>query len=55
MITDKKTLHEYLEADRIALKIKLKKPPMFGLDVWKYEIALRHVEYYQYNSGGGRY
>lgn len=53
MITDKESLNEYLEADRNALKIKLRKPPMFGLDVWKYEIALRHVEYYQNITRGG--
>lgn len=55
MITDKESLNEYLEADRNALKIKLRKPPMFGLDVWKYEIALRHVEYYQNITRGGGY
>lgn len=55
MITDKESLNEYLEADRNALKIKLRKPPMFGLDVWKYEIALRHVEYYQNITRGGYY
>lgn len=53
MITDKESLNEYLEADRIALKIKAKKPSLFGQEIWKYEIALRHIEYYQNISGGG--
>lgn len=52
MITNKKELMEYLEADRIALGITRKRPPIFGQEVWKYERALRKVEYYQ-NAGGG--
>lgn len=51
MITNKKELMEYLEADRIALGITRKRPPIFGQEVWKYERALRKVEYYQ-NAGG---
>ncbi|MBR0410349.1 MAG: hypothetical protein IJI25_04990 [Eubacterium sp.] len=53
MITDKKSLKEYLEADKIALGMKGKKPPIFGHEVWKYEVALRHIEYYQNTHGGG--
>ena len=53
MITDKESLNEYLEADRIALKIKAEKPSLFGHEIWKYEIALRHVEYYKNISAGG--
>ena len=53
MITDKESLNEYLEADRIALRMtSFSKPPFFGFEVWKFEIALRHVEYYKNLSGG---
>ena len=38
MITDKESLNEYLEADRIALKIKAEKPSIFGHEIWKYVI-----------------
>ena len=51
MITDKKTLVEYLEADRKALGITQNKPHIFGQEIWKYQIALRKYEYYL-NAGG---
>lgn len=54
MITDWESLHNHIEADRIALGIKRKFPPIFGFEVWKYEIALRHFEYYtNLHRGGG--
>ncbi len=53
MITDKNSLYEYLEADRTALGITRKKPPLFGYEVWKYEIALRYMEYYKNVPVGG--
>lgn len=46
MITSKEDLKYYLEEDKKALGIKLKKPCRFGADVWKFQIALRHKEYY---------
>lgn len=46
MIDDKKSLYEYLDADRIALGIKKKRPNFFGDEVWKFQIALRYIEYY---------
>lgn len=50
MITDKKTLQLYLDADKYALGIK-KKYPCVRDNVWKYERALRYYEYYR-NTGG---
>lgn len=52
MIQSKEDLKFYLEEDKKALGIKCKKPGRFGYDVWKYQIALRHMEYYT-NVGGG--
>ena len=46
MINSKKDLKDYLEADRIALGRKGKKPGLFDL-VWRFEISLRKNEYYQ--------
>lgn len=48
MITSKKDLIEYLEADKIALdKAKYKKPLFMHDIIWKYQILLRKCEYYQ--------
>ena len=52
MITNKKDLKEYLECDRKQLGIKRKHPRLFADEIWKYEIVLRKLEYYQ-NTGGG--
>lgn len=52
MITSKKELREYLEADKKALGIKRKRPPIFGREIWKFEISLRHYEYW-INTGHG--
>lgn len=49
MITNKKELKDYLEADRVALGYTTKRPSLFGQDVWKFQIALRYYEY-SYNT-----
>jgi serine O-acetyltransferase len=46
MITSKKEYIFYIEADRIALNIKKKKPSFIGDEIWKFERLLRKVEYY---------
>lgn len=46
MINSKEDLMYYLEEDKKALGIKAKKPWRFGADIWKFQIALRHIEYY---------
>ena len=46
MIKDKKDLFSYLEADRLSLGRKQKKPKSNDY-IWKYEILLRKCEYYQ--------
>ena len=38
-------LQEYLLADKIALRRKDSKPPVFDF-IWRFEISLRHLEYY---------
>lgn len=45
MITNKKELLQYLEADKMALGMKTKRPPIIGKEVWKYQITLRKYEY----------
>lgn len=45
MIQNKKDLFDYLEADRISLGRTTEKPKLQDI-IWKYEIALRKVEYY---------
>lgn len=45
MIESQKELFEYLEADRKALGRHLKKPAFTDL-IWKYEICLRKVEFF---------
>lgn len=51
MISSKKELQYYLECDRIALGKKVKKPTIFGDDIWKYQICMRKLDYY--NKIGG--
>lgn len=46
MIQSKEDLRYYLKEYKKALGIKNKKPVRFGHDVWKYQIALRYMEYY---------
>lgn len=51
MITDKKSLQMYLDADRFALGMgQWKRPRLFRDDVWRFEIFLRKYEYYK-NAG----
>lgn len=45
MITNKEELQEYLEADKKALNRKESQPGKYDW-IWKYEIALRKLEYY---------
>ena len=45
MIKNKIDLIEFIEADRNSLGRKRKHPPLFGDEVWKFEIALRKFEY----------
>ena len=52
MIKNKEELREYLEADRIALRMNRKHPPFFGREIWKFQISLRHYEYWL-NAGHG--
>ena len=51
MITSKQDLKEFLEADRIALGRKGKKPAWNDF-IWKFEISLRKAEYYHNTKGG---
>ena len=51
MIKTKNDLKEYLFADKIALGRKKKKPHFFD-KIWRFQIALRHSEYYTNNRGG---
>lgn len=39
MIKSKEELKYYLEKDKKALWIKIKKPCRFGADIWKFQIA----------------
>lgn len=50
MIQTKKDLERYLNVDKKALGISKKYPPIFGNEVWKYQIALRKEEYYTFNQ-----
>lgn len=50
MITNKQELKEYLEADKIALSRKRKKPKINDF-IWKYEILLRKCEYFSNTHG----
>lgn len=42
----RKELQYYLEADRISLGVKRFRPRFIGDDIWKYQRALRHYEYW---------
>lgn len=52
MIPTKEVLQYFLECDRIALGKKKKHPSLFGDEIWKFQIILRKLEYFQ-NLGGG--
>ena len=47
MINDKEGLVEFLEADRLALGKKYKKPKLIGDEIWRLQILLRKCEYYE--------
>lgn len=46
MIYSKEDLHYYLKKDKEALGISKKRPSFFGDEIWKFQIILRHYEYY---------
>ena len=50
MITSKKELKYYLECDRVALGKKKEKPSIFGDEIWKFQICMRKLDYFN-NSG----
>ena len=52
MIQTRKDLEYYLACDKEALGITKKRPKLFRDEVWRYERALRYVEYYNNLSGG---
>lgn len=45
-IKNRKELIEYLAADKKALGISRTHPPLFGCEVWKFQISLRKYEYH---------
>lgn len=45
MIETKKQLEEYLEKDRIALGKNAARPKIFGDEIWKFQRALRNLEF----------
>lgn len=45
MIKSKKDYLYYLECDRVALKIRRKKPRIIGDDIWKFQRLMRKREY----------
>lgn len=55
MITSKEQLTYYLECDRIALGKKAKKPSLFGDEIWKFQICMRKLDYFQNRGGLLRY
>lgn len=52
MIKTKEELKYFLEEDRKELGVKRKYPRIFGDEIWKYEIILRHREYHQNQNTG---
>ncbi len=46
MIQCYKDYLEYLEADRVALGRQRSRPKLLGDEIWKFQLALRAVEYY---------
>ena len=55
MIKSKKDLVYYLECDRIALGKKRKKPSFFGDEIWKFQICMRKLDFYNHIGGGYRF
>lgn len=53
MIKTRKDLHTFLKQDKIALRCNdLLYPRIFRDEVWRFEIILRHLEYYANNKRG---
>ena len=52
MINSRQDLKVYLEADKISLDRKRKRPKINDF-IWRYQILLRKCEYYTNFSGGG--
>lgn len=52
MINSLKDLKDYLEADRVNLGESKLHPKLFGDEIWKFQIALRKLEYYTNSRGG---
>ena len=52
MIKTKDDLREYLACDKLALGKQYRRP-RWNDDIWKFQIALRKLEYYYYNKGKG--
>ncbi len=55
MINSKKDLQYYLECDRIALGKKRKKPFILGDEIWKFQICMRKLDYYNRSGGMMKY
>ena len=55
MIKNKKELAYYLECDRIALGEKQKRPPVFGHEIWKFQICMRKLDLCRHTGGGMRF
>lgn len=53
MIQNKELLNLYLEMDKRSLGIKSKRPRLFGDEIWKYQRALRFLEFYTNKSLSG--
>lgn len=47
MITSKQELKYYLECDRVALAKKSRRPNIFGDEIWKFQICMRKLAYFQ--------
>ncbi len=56
MIRNKNELKRYLKQDAIALRCETRKRPrLFGDEIWKFQIALRRLEYYSNLQGLNKY
>ena len=53
MIHSREDLRLYLLKDKQALSITRKRPRIIGDDIWKFQIALRHHEFYTNIKSGG--
>lgn len=47
MIRSYEDYRSYLEADRLALGCRTTRPPLFGEEIWRFQILLRKMEYYR--------